>query len=385
MDDLRFLNLDRIRRRRWMNRIGWTVWCTVFLGFAALWSRSLAGQTENGILITLDGVRVEEMFGGMDLELFASTLDGKDPRETDIYRRFWADTAEERRMKLMPFFWGEWMTKHGSIAGDRARGSEARLANYRRFSYPGYAEILTGQARDRAITSNAKVQNPFPTVLEFLKDRMELNRRDVAMIGSWEVMRYIAEHKRGAIFTNSGFEAFQGSDPLTIALSRLQFDTTTPWDSVRHDVYTFRFSMAYLKAHRPRVFYLSLGETDDWAHDGRYDRVLQALHGTDEHFRQLWTFLQGEEQYRNKTSLLVTTDHGRGLTETDWLHHNAATPGSEFVWVAAVSPDSKRRGVWGASDTIYSNQIAATLSRFLGFDFLEMNAEAGRPIEGFFE
>ena len=37
-----------------------------------------------------------------------------------VYRRFWAPTAEARREKLMPFFWGTLMREHGSIAGNRA-------------------------------------------------------------------------------------------------------------------------------------------------------------------------------------------------------------------------------------------------------------------------
>ena len=76
--------------------------------------------------------------------------------------------------------------------------------------------------------------------------------------------------------------------------SALQFETPTPWDSVRHDVYTFRFAMDHLARHRPRVLYLALGETDDWAHDGRYDRVLETYARTDQYLRELWEWLQAQ-------------------------------------------------------------------------------------------
>ena len=39
--------------------------------------------------------------------------------------------------------------------------------------------------------------------------------------------------------------------------------------------------MAHLRRAQPRVLYLALGETDDWAHDGRYDRVLETYARTD--------------------------------------------------------------------------------------------------------
>ena len=75
------------------------------------------------ILITLDGARIEEMFGGLDPEVFTSTLGkGQTLEDQRAYRRFWADTPQARREKLMPFFWRTLMARHGSIAGNKARG-----------------------------------------------------------------------------------------------------------------------------------------------------------------------------------------------------------------------------------------------------------------------
>src|SRR5688500_12965539 len=117
--------------------------------------RQPAAPSDSVILITLDGVRTAEMFGGLDLEIFRSSL-GKDATvETQpAYRRFHAGTPQERREKLMPFFWRELMTRHGSIAGNPALNSSVTLTNTHRFSYPGYSEILVGEAHDDVIKSN---------------------------------------------------------------------------------------------------------------------------------------------------------------------------------------------------------------------------------------
>ena len=69
----------------------------------------------------------------------------------------------------MPFFWTEWMKAHGSIAGNRALGSRFGITNRHRFSYPGYAEILTGEPHDEVIDSNDNRRYPFPTVLDILQ------------------------------------------------------------------------------------------------------------------------------------------------------------------------------------------------------------------------
>ena len=106
-----------------------------------LLNNSLASErkTENLILITLDGLRHQELFGGLALDILkATTKDGK-PEGTKTYKRFWDETEIARREKLMPFFWGEWMPHHGSVAGNPQKGSSVRLANRLLFSYPGYS------------------------------------------------------------------------------------------------------------------------------------------------------------------------------------------------------------------------------------------------------
>lgn len=343
----------------------------------------MAAQTENVILITLDGVRTEEMFTGVDLRLLKE-LAGQEPVESlDLYRSFWADSPKERREKLLPFFWTEWMKNHGSILGNRDKGSVMKLSNVHWFSYPGYSEILTGQAHDRIIKSNAKIQNPFPSFLQFIKNERLLSKEQVAVFASWDVFPWISENKPGSLTINAGFTDYTLLDQDSLLkLNELQKETSTPWDSVRHDAYTFRFAMAHIKAFKPRVLYLSLGETDDWAHEGRYDRVVQMLRQTDDYLRELWDYLQSDPQYRNKTSILVTTDHGRGTEGDSWKSHNRSIPGAEYVWLAVISPDVERRGEWEAhNETFFSNQIAASLCLFLDLDYTKQNPEAGRPIK----
>jgi hypothetical protein len=333
------------------------------------------------ILITLDGARVEEMFAGLDPVAFTSTLrKGQKLEEQPAYRRFWADTPTARREALMPFFWKTLMARHGSIAGNRAAGSAATLTNGHRFSYPGYSEILLGEAHDDTIKSNDPIRNPYVTVLEELKARLELPPAGVGVFGSWTVFDAIVEHTSGALTVNAGFEAFDHPDPQVRALSALQFQTPTPWDSVRHDLYTFRLAMAHLQSARPRVMYIALGETDDWAHDGRYDRVLESFARTDAYFEELWTWLQSQPDYRDRTHILLTTDHGRGRTAADWRNHGASVEGAQDVWIAFVSPALSRRGEWRDHPPLRTNQVAATLAGWVGVDWTALRPAAGKPI-----
>lgn len=339
-------------------------------------------QTENVVLITLDGARYQEMFGGLDAELYRKIDDEAEKRE--VYRTYALPTAAARREKLMPFFWGVWMKNHGSIAGNPSLKSAALTTNKMYFSYPGYSEILTGEAHDDVIRSNDFVQNRFPSVLQFLQKKLKLDANRVASFASWNVMNAIATSEPDAFLVNAGYENYKSDDPQIQLLNIAQTQAPTPWDSVRHDFYTFRFAMAHLKKYRPRVLHIGLGEIDDWAHNKRYDLMIETFRRNDEYFKELWEFLESDEQYKGKTTVVVTTDHGRGPDEKSWDSHGEKVPEARNIWIAFVSPDSDRRGEWKDAPPVYQNQVAATLAKSLGFDYVEQNPNAGKPIAAVF-
>lgn len=356
--------------------------CTPIALLAAALAAVVSAQTppQAVILMTLDGARIEEIFGGLDTRIVESQLKkGGRLEDHPIYQRYWAATPEARREKLLPFFWGTLMRAHGSIAGNPASGSRVHLTNRHWFSYPGYSEILVGRAHDEVIKSNDPTRNPRTTVLEFLQSSLGLSREQVAAFASWDVFNAIVEHTAGALTVNAGYQAFESPTAEIRRESALQFETPTPWDSVRHDAYTFRFAMDHLARRRPRVLYLALGETDDWAHDGRYDRVLETYSRTDRYLKQLWEWLQSQPDYRDRTSILITTDHGRGRTPADWRDHGEQVATAGEIWMAFVSPSWSRRGEWRDHAPITAAQAAATLITWVGGDWKRF-AGAAAPI-----
>lgn len=328
------------------------------------------GSAPRVVLVTLDGARAEELFGGLDVAVLRSTLGANEAVDGQpVYRRFWAPTPEERRAKLLPFFWNVLMRSHGSVAGNRALGSRVELANQRRFSYPGYGEMVLGRPLDAEITSNDLVPAPRETVLEFARRQLGLTREQVALFASWDVFNGIGERVPGSLTINAGYETLTALPGSTAAaLSEAQFETPSPWNSVRHDYYTFRLAMDHLARHRPRLLYLALGETDDWAHDGRYDRVLETYARTDAYLAELWQWLQSQPDYAGRTHLLLSTDHGRGHRPADWKDHGESVNGAEVTWMAFASPSMPQRGEWRDHVPLRNAQVAATLLAWLGLD-----------------
>jgi len=134
----------------------------------------------------------------------------------------------------------------------------------------------------------------------------------------------------------------------------------------------------YLLKHRPRVLYVGLGETDEWAHARRYDLYLEAANRSDRYLKELWDLLQSLPQYQGTTTLVVTTDHGRGVGR-DWINHSASVDGAESIWIAALGQSVPSLGVRENVETTQS-QIAATLAQLVGIDYSKAFAQAAPPL-----
>jgi hypothetical protein len=339
-------------------------------------------KTENVIWVTLDGVRWQEVFGGADEGLLNKEHRGV-ADVAGVRRSFWRETAGERRAALMPFLWGT-VARDGQVFGNREKGSVARVTNDQWFSYPGYNEIFTGFA-DPRIKSNDKVENENVTVLEWLHRKPEFAGR-VAAFAGWDVMPFIINEGRCGFPVMGGWEPVPDREPneRQAMLNELIAQTTPTVDSELYDAFLYQAAAEHLKRHRPRVLVVCFSETDSWAHAGRYDRVLQTAYFADSFVGRLWEAAQSMEQYRGKTTLVVTTDHGRGGGPVQWKSHARNVPGSSAIWVAVMGPDTPALGERGEGPEVTQGQVAATVARLLGEDYRKAEPRAGEAIEAAF-
>lgn len=325
-------------------------------------------KTENIFMITLDGLRWQELFGGADSLLIDDSGYVEDPEA--LVDRFWHADPLKRREMLMPFFWQE-IGKKGQLYGNRKYGNKADCSNQMWFSYPGYSEILCGFADDERINSNRKTPNPNTTVLEFFNKQESLKEK-VAAFGSWDVFPFIINEERSGIPVNAGFRTAEGAG-LTEReklLNELQSEIRGPWGGVRLDPFTHHYALEYIKKNTPKVVYIAYGETDDFAHDGRYDEYLKAAWQTDQYIKQLWDYAQSHPQYKDKTTFLITTDHGRGTVPKEtWKHHGIKIEGGGQIWFAVMGPDTPPLGEVKKEGQYYQSQTAKTAAAFMGLEY----------------
>ena len=336
-------------------------------------------RTRNVVLIVSDGLRWQEIFTGADATLLNEKNGGIWDKEEDLRREFWREDVGERRKALFPFLWTT-VAAHGQIFGNQARGSVARVTNGLAFSYPGYNEMLTGHP-DARIDSNEFGPNPNISVFEWLNTLPDLHGR-VSVYATWVIFKDIFNVTRSRLPLQVGWDPpYRGTLTPRQALLNELYTSTTRLDD--EDVYDSFLQIPLLDSFagaQPRVLFVGYGETDNWAHAGRYDLVLHSAHMFDRFVEQLWTTLQRLPAYHDCTTFIITTDHGRGSGPVEWKEHGVEQKGSQNIWIAVLGPDTPPRGEREHTAEVHQAQIAATVAALLGKDYSKAVPAAAAPI-----
>lgn len=342
------------------------------LCFIATISFAQFKRSENIIVVTMDGLRWQEVFGGADSLLSFDTAASYSTGY--VQKKFWEPTAVKRREKLLPFFWSTIASK-GVLMGNRQYNNYFNNANPYWFSYPGYNEIFTGYP-DTAVNSNDKIPNKNENVFEWLNKLPEYKGK-TAVFGSWDVYASIFNEQRSGLLVNDGFRNVTGKLTEKQQLfNQLQHQMPDLFhQGERLDVATFNMAFEYMKVNKPKLMYFGLGDTDEFAHAGQYEYYLDAAHKTDAWIKQLWDYIQSTPGYKDKTTLIITTDHGRGTAiGGKWRSHGTEIEGSNQMWLAAIGPSVPAQGESKQAMQQYQGQIAATIAAMLGKEFKPAHA-----------
>ena len=278
----------------------------------------------------------------------------------------------------MPFFWGTLMREHGSIAGNARLGSSVTLTNTHRFSYPGYSEILLGEAHDDEIKSNDPMRNPYVDGARGAADASEATPAAGRRLRLLErLRRHRRAHRRGADGQRR-VRAVRVAGPGGAASS-----AGCRWR--RHALELGAARRLHVPVRdgssrraRPRVVYLALGETDDWAHDGRYDRVLETYARSDALSARAVDVAAGGPRVSRPHAPPHHDGSRTGPHPKDWRNHGAKVEGAQEVWIALASP-RWRRAANGGSTAAHTNQVAATLAGWMGDRLARLTAGGRLP------
>ncbi len=350
----------------------------VLLGMAGvLYGSMLAAQPPkekpNIFIVTTDGFRWQEIFNGADPALLTNSSYVQD--SSLLLQLYGGPTKEIRRQKLLPFFWSTIAT-HGQLYGNRSYHNNADVHNLYKISYSGYNEIFTGYADSRLIVNKPRY-NDNENLPAYLNSLPAYQGR-VAAFSSWNIFPYILNEPKSNFPVNSGYENFPATDTLMKMIDKVQ-NSIHDRPACRSDMLTFLMAKQYLRQQHPKVMILSLGETDEFAHEGQYDMYLQRANDVDRMLAELWYYMQTDPFYKNNTTFFITTDHGRGNKNSSWPGHHLFIKGSGEIWLGMIGAGIAEKGEIKTKGQIYQDQIAQTIAGLLGEKF-ETAHKTGRRI-----
>jgi hypothetical protein len=134
------------------------------------------------------------------------------------------------------------------------------------------------------------------------------------------------------------------------------------------DIFNWRDAKVILNQYHPKLTLINMLEVDVRGHQNEWPEYLQALKNTDQIAYELWNFIQNDSIYKDKTTLLITNDHGRHLDghKNGFVEHGDNCEGCRKIYLVALGPDFKRNTV--LNDPYELIDISKTIGYLLNFD-----------------
>lgn len=255
----------------------------------------------NVVLVTLDGVRWQELFAGSD------PLHDREPRA--LFKNF--------HDKVAP---------RGALYGDLREGSEMVVTTTANASLPGYMSILA--ERPHGCLTNFCERIKVPTMVDRMRDELSLPQDKVQVVAAWPRLKNAVSSRDDVARVLAG--TFRQEDEAThperaLLSDALQTDRGAVLEGFRR-----------LKG-KPRFLMLSLLDSDRFGHFNDYPKYAASLAAYDALLVELVARLDAAHEFGANTALVITTDHGRGLWD-QWGEHGPQTPSSRNVWAFVMLP-----------------------------------------------
>ena len=133
----------------------------------------------------------------------------------------------------------------------------------------------------------------------------------------------------------------------------------------RNDFETYSAAKEYTSTHHLRVVHIGLSGTDTYGHKKQYDYYLYQAHLADKIIAGLWQIVHASSFYRDNTTVIITTDHGRGSSDNSWYNDGMLVRGSSQTWAALIGNGIKSIGESSQAIQLYQKQVAGTMGYFL--------------------
>ena len=215
----------------------------------------------------------------------------------------------------------------------------------------GHSTIATGTWQDVPLGGPRQTM---PTVGEYARNELGWGPKDCWVIfgkGMYSYAHYSSFPTYGEKFASS----------FVIAIGE---------NNIEDDKKVLAKVLEVMESDKPRLMFINFGVTDHTAHTNKWELYTEAIQNCDLMVGKLWEKVQSTPGYKDATTLVFTTDHGRHSDKPDQLKggfasHGDSCPGCQHVFLLIVGPDAQRGAV--VDRRVLQIDIAPTVGELLGF------------------
>lgn len=135
------------------------------------------------------------------------------------------------------------------------------------------------------------------------------------------------------------------------------------------DADTFSRAIRFIEEDELFLVLVGFRQPDSTCHKKSFQECVAKVRETDKRIVQLWKTIQKMPAYKDKTTFIVTNDHGRHLDANGgFSSHGDGCLGCRNIFLLVIGPDIKK----GYRSTHAAEQIdiAPIIAELLNFDFL---------------
>jgi len=135
----------------------------------------------------------------------------------------------------------------------------------------------------------------------------------------------------------------------------------------REDSVTFKEMKSKFSSFNVRLAIINFKQPDAAGHAADSLGYLQGILDTDNYIYQFWNFLQSNPFYKDRTTMIVTNDHGRHTAGhlDGFVSHGDNCDGCRHIEFFAMGPDFKEN--YTCSTPYEQIDISATVAELMGF------------------
>jgi len=222
------------------------------------------------------------------------------------------------------------------------------------YTAPGHACCITGAWQYEP--NNGRIRPTTPTMFEYYRRQFKAPPEDVCILpgkGNCWHLNYSTFPGFGREYSAPIYSLGDNDDKI-VAKLKILMETT-----------------------KPKLVYAILPEVDGVAHAGNYDKYTDAIKHADELIWDVWQTIQTSPDYKDKTTLVIATDHGRH--KDGWMDgfksHGDACEGCRHIFGVMIGPDIKK-GLEIKTEELQVDFVP-TIGQLMGF---ATSASDGKPL-----